>query len=602
MPLDRRHLLASVAAVAGSLTTAACTGSTTSSSSSSSSGRAATGTGSLAFPTAAWRHDADNDVYYQLGVDYVTSPGTLENLGVYVPGAYLSATDNGDGTFTCAIDPAGTVAGFTAATAPVVLPVNTPGYAAQQPPSSYSYDTVKQYLAAGFVYVQAGLRGKDSSTDGYDGNAPWGVTDLKAAVRYLRYNAQVIPGSVDRIFVFGHSGGGAQSSVMGASGDSDRFTPYLRSLGAAMTDASGATLSDAVAGVMAWCPITSLDAANAAYEWNLGQFATSGTRADGTWTKAYSTDLAEAYAGYVNRLGLKDANGTTLALTASGTGTYLAGTYYDHVMAVMTESLNNFLADTTFPYTPSTQEMAGMGTGGPSGGTPSGAAPSRSAPGGSAPSGSAPSASSTAASTTYATVADYLADLNADGTWVTYDAATNRATISSLGALVASQKPASKNVGAMDRPDRSATENLVLGKGTTKGHFSTISRDVMAAKESTYAGLTGWDSAYAASGYDSDFTTVDAGGLTSVQREQMYDPLTYLTGGATSTVAKSWRIRTGLKQGDTASTVEINLALALRAAGHAVDFATVWGQGHTMAERTGDGATNFIAWVRTTVA
>ena len=29
-----------------------------------------------------------------------------------------------------------------------------------------------------------------------------------------------------------------------------------------------------------------------------------------------------------------------------------------------------------------------------------------------------------------------------------------------------------------------------------------------------------------------------------------------------------------------------------------VDFATVWGQGHTMPERTGSGTANFIEWVR----
>jgi hypothetical protein len=33
-----------------------------------------------------------------------------------------------------------------------------------------------------------------------------------------------------------------------------------------------------------------------------------------------------------------------------------------------------------------------------------------------------------------------------------------------------------------------------------------------------------------------------------------------------------------------------------------VDFATVWVLGHTVAERTGDGPTNFIAWVKETVA
>ena len=83
----------------------------------------------------------------------------------------------------------------------------------------------------------------------------------------------------------------------------------------------------------------------------------------------------------------------------------------------------------------------------------------------------------------------------------------------------------------------------------------------------------------------------------------MYNPMYYLLpyydGYQTSTVAKSWRINSGIEQGDTATTVEMNLALALEncAGVQDVEFTTVWGQGHTMAERTGDSTTNFIAWV-----
>ena len=84
-------------------------------------------------------------------------------------------------------------------------------------------------------------------------------------------------------------------------------------------------------------------------------------------------------------------------------------------------------------------------------------------------------------------------------------------------------------------------------------------------------------------------------------RGNMYNPMYFLAqsydGYKSSTVAPHWRIRTGIMQGDTANTVEINLALALQALGSDVDFATVWGQGHTMAERTGDATTNFITWV-----
>lgn len=96
------------------------------------------------------------------------------------------------------------------------MPVNTGGYAAQKAPSAYYPNGLNTYLSEGFVYVFAGCRGRENGTnpDGTEfvGGAPWGVTDLKAAVRYLRYNDSLIPGSKNRIFTFGHSGGGAQSA------------------------------------------------------------------------------------------------------------------------------------------------------------------------------------------------------------------------------------------------------------------------------------------------------------------------------------------------------------------------------------------------------
>ena len=135
------------------------------------------------------------------------------------------------GTYTVTINATGTVDGYTARTAPIVIPVNTPGYSAQSPPTSYSYNEIADYIAAGFVYVSPGLRGSNNGYDSggnllYSGGAPWGVTDLKAAVRYLRYNENLLPGSTDRIFTFGMSGGGGQSAVMGASGDSSLYAPY----------------------------------------------------------------------------------------------------------------------------------------------------------------------------------------------------------------------------------------------------------------------------------------------------------------------------------------------------------------------------------------
>ena len=578
MNLPRRTILAALPATAGLLGLGACsTGGATAQASSAASSQAPTDA-KLALDSAAWRYDADHKVYYQLGLRYVATPqaSDYETLGIYVPGAYFTGKDNGNGTYTVTVNASGAVGSFTAATAPTVFPVNTPGYSAQKPPTEYSYDTIKAYMEAGFIYVHAGLRGKDSNSQTYSGNAPWGVADLKAAVRYRRYNSAAVPGDAAKVYVFGHSGGGAQSAVAGASGDSELFAPYLAVLGAATTDTSGKALSDAVAGAMCWCPITSLDSANAAYEWNMGQFASSGTRAEGTWTRAYSQDLAAAFPTYLNGLKLTDSQGKPLTLESSSQGTYLSGSYYDHLVAVIQKSLNDFLAATTFPYTPSSTEMAGMEPGGGGQGS--------------------------AESTTYKTVEEYIAFLNSSSQWVTYDASKKTATITGLQGFVTSQKNASKDVGAFDGVGRAQTENLVMGSGENKQHFSSLSREVISKGQSKYSALSGWSDDYGATAYEKDLATKDSLGTDMATRVSMYDPLYYLTqdskGRGSSTIAPAWRIRTGITQGDTASTVEVNLALALQQAGAGnVDFATIWGQGHTMAELTGSGEENFIAWV-----
>ena len=587
MNLSRRTVLTALPATAGVLGLGACSSGGTASQASATASSQAPTDPKLTLDNAAWRYDATGDVYYQLGLSYAATPqaSDYETVGIYVPGAYFTGTDNGNGTYTATINASGAVGSFTAATAPTVFPVNTPGYSAQKPPSEYSYDTIKAYVEAGFIYVHAGLRGKDSNSQTYSGNAPWGVTDLKAAVRYRRYNAASIPGDAAKVYVFGHSGGGAQSAVAGASGDSGLFAPYLAALGAATTDTSGKALSDAVAGAMCWCPITTLDSANAAYEWNMGQFASSGTRAEGTWTRAYSQDLAAVFPAYLNELKLTDSDGKPLSLESSSKGTYLAGSYYDHLVAVIQKSLNDFLSATSFPYTPSSTEMAGMGPGG-----------------GGAPSGGGPDGQSSSETTTYNTVEEYIASLNSSSQWVAYDASANTATITGLEGFVTSQKNASKDVGAFDGVGRAQTENLVMGSGENKLHFSSSSREVISKGQSKYSALSGWSDDYGVAAYEKDLATKDSVGTDMATRVSMYDPLYYLTqdskGRGTSTIAPAWRIRTGITQGDTASTVEVNLALALQQAGAgSVDFATIWGQGHTMAELTGTGEENFIAWV-----
>ena len=315
----------------------------------------------LTLDMSNWNYDEKNNIYYQLGLVYCTDPEATqyESLGIYVPGDYFKSTQNDNGTYTCTVID-GHVGNYSASNAPIVMPINTAGYSAQKAPTRYNAKEVKEYLDEGFIYVNAGCRGRENGGN-YSGGAPWGVTDLKAAVLYLKFNDDTLPGDSQRIFSFGHSGGGAQSAILGASGDSELYTPYLESIGAALIDRNGNKLSDSICGAMCWCPITSLDTADEAYEWTMGQYTSDGTRGSGTWTGALSDDMASAYAKYINDLGLRSPNGRPLSLEESEDGIYTSGSYYDYMLQVVEDSLNNFLNETSFPYSPNSGEGMDMG-------------------------------------------------------------------------------------------------------------------------------------------------------------------------------------------------------------------------------------------------
>lgn len=558
----------------------------------------------------AWQYNADDDVYYQIGISYCETPAdtAYETLAIFVPGAYMTATDNGDGTYTCEIDPDAVVGAYTAETAPIVMPINTPGYSAMEELTSYASFT--SYTDEGFVYVHAGCRGRDAG-------APAGMTDLKAAVRYLRYTDDVVPGNAERIFTFGMSGGGAQSALMGSTGDSALYDAYLEEIGAVTG------VSDAVLGSMCWCPITNLDTADEAYEWMMGVTRSGLTEEE----QQISDQLAEAFATYINSAGIKDPDGAVLTLSESEDGIYQAGSYYEYMKTVIEESLNHFLEDTEFPYDASSASGGGRGDFG--GGMPGGFGGQSPFGGGQRPErgkgapdfgagqkpdgGTMPedvsfedidditrneTTSGVSLSGTYETAQDYIDALNADREWVHYDAATNTASITSIEDFVLACKSASKNLGAFDQLDGGQGENTLFGYGDGNGaHFDATLADILNELGNNYA-----------ADYAEDLTKQDSAGNTVDYRVRMYTPLYYLLesseGYQESTVAKYWRIRTGIAQGDCALSTEMNLALALEndERVESVDFETIWGAGHTQAERSGNSTDNFIAWVNTCLA
>lgn len=454
-----------------------------------------------------------SDYYYIVGLFYCASPAdeTYEQMGIYVPSAYL--TKNSDGSFS--INTSGTCNGYTAETAPIVVPVNTSGYSAQSAPSGTS-STAATYTDEGFIYLWPGCRGRSHG-------APLGVTDLKAAVRYYRYLAaqSKVPGNTDLIFSFGHSGGGAQSAIFGTSGNSSLYDDYLNAIGANMD------YKDNLAGSMCWCPITNLDQADAAYEWNMGLTRSSLSSAE----QSISKGLAAEFATYINAIGFKHpTSGETLTLSSTDDGYYQSGTYYEYTMEVINDAVSRYNSYNS------------------------------------------------------ASVSSYT----------TTDA-------SALSSFASSYKNATKGLGAFDDYDgKGQAENTLMGISGTAGHFDKYLAELISTYASSY---------YSSFTSDLASTNVDAVGKTVETRLMMYTPLYYLIdnstyysgGGSTiSDVAPYWRIRSGIKQEDTALNTEINLALALQAHSSvkSVDFETIWGQGHTEAEDSGSASSNFISWVK----
>jgi hypothetical protein len=172
-------------------------------------------------------------------------------------------------------------------------------------------------LAAGYVVVSPGCRGRDNrATDGtFYGKAPAAIVDLKAAVRYVRHNAGVMPGNVNWIVTTGVSAGGALSALLGASGGYHLYDAYLKEIGAADAD-------DAVFASADFCPIMDLDHADMAYEWMYGAVPAR----SGLVNQELSKQLRDAFAAYQASLKLQGKSGFG-TLTADNYATYLLKTY-----------------------------------------------------------------------------------------------------------------------------------------------------------------------------------------------------------------------------------------------------------------------------------
>ena len=588
----------------------------------------------LAIDPSAWRYDEENDVYYQLGLTYCKTPATAtyESLAIFVPGAYFKAEENG-ATYTCTVNEKAVVGSYTPATAPILMPINTGTLSAQTSPTVYDHDGLAPYLEAGCIYVYAGFRGRSAGYDTasgsnelFPGGSPWPAVDLKAAVRFLRYNASVLPCDASRVFVFGFGAGGGLSAVLGASGDAAEFEPYLASIGAITHDAEGSAVSDAIAGSASWCPITSFDVADAAYEWGQGQYASDGTRAKDTWTRALSQDLAAAYGAWVNEMDLRDGDDNQLTLDETETGAFSMGSYASAILDAIDEAATYFVQNTSFPYAYTPQRLEdptfpgdpnlvatraadvaaqGQASSAPADGTGEGEVGEESdanevAEG----TGSAPLAGvAQVQSTVYDSAQSYFASLNADNWWINYSHSSSTVSITSLREFVLHLRPAALAASPFDLPDRSSKSNQLFGIGEESTlHFDAMVADLVGRNAEKYAELDGWDDEYETA-WEDDLEKVDALETGMLERVSMMNPLYWLSGHydgyGQSAVAPHWRVNEGLFDTDTSLCTAPNLVFALRKYDGVSDVShtPVWGQGHVLAERSGSATANLLSWV-----
>lgn len=562
----------------------------------------------LAIDMDAWNYDEIADCYYQLALPYCLKPGSEqhESLAIFVPGAYLTGTKKGQ-HYSCTVNEEAKVGSFTPATAPIAMPINSPSCSAQECPTSYSSEGLARYLNEGIVYVYAGFRGRsggyESSTQGYfSGGAPWLVADLKAAVRFLRYNAAALPCDTKRVFIFGLGAGGAIGSLLGVSGGAASYEPYLAELKAATHDAQGETLSDEIYGVAGWCTMGSFESSDAAYEWMMGQYSSEETRAQDTWTGLLSRDLAEAYGRYVNDLALEDdEEWSTLQLDRIEDGSYAGGSYYDYLVKVIGKAASEFFKHTEFPYAavPLTTRQT-LFPGDPSL-RATVAAQTESTEAGEEQRGVAGVRRIEA--TVYDTLESYIATLNEGGRWLTYNANTGQVDVTGLWGFVGACRRPTRAVCAYDAVDRSGIANQLFGTDEQPSlHFDAMVAKLVESEAQRYGAAQGWDESVVAA-WRGDLVETDVLDKTVSERVEMSDPLVLLKAatadGQAVGVAPHWRLRTGLFQAETTLVGEMNLALALAAhrAVEDVSFEAVWEAGFGLSERQGDAEGNLVEWI-----
>ncbi len=467
------------------------------------------------------------------GIYYVTNveDSVYQSLNIYVPDKLVSSDK-----------------------VPIFLRTYVGGYAASTAKSPSPADATGRALKEGYVVCIPGSRGSNSTVERngktiYTGTAPNGLLDLKAAVRYLRYNDDLIPGSSELIFTDGTSAGGAMSSLLGATGNSHDYDKYLKEMGAA--DAR-----DDVFAAICYCPITDLNHADMEYEWLYG-CTNTGVRHLSEDQMVISDELAAECPAYLNSLGLKDADGNPID----------ADNYKEYLKTFLIASAHRALQEgceipDTIGFTFYQDKQGPMG-GGPGGMGPRGPKPDGRGQAGQPPFGDGRQAPSFGPGNAprFNKTSDFVTGLDLDR-YLSY--------VASVTPL--KTPPAFDQMGVLI--DTPSPENKVFGN--EEGEAANFTDFSLRHRLDNPAAELSKDMRH---------------------RVELMNPMNYI-GSDKSTVASNWYIRHGAKDRDTSFLVPINLATKLMNTGKNVDFALPWNRPHS-----GDyNLDDLFNWIKTTLA
>ena len=467
-----------------------------------------------------------------------THPGS-QSLALYAPAEYL----NNDGS----LNKTAKVGNFTATTAPIIYwsshgsgmgmgPYSLNGASTSSTQYGWAFDMIKE----GFVVCMVGERGRTSKDENGNivGRGPVAIADLKAGVRFLKHNNDVIPGNAERIIAAGLSSGGGMIATLGVSGNNPYYDSYLKEMGAGMDE------TDDIFATQAYAPAIDLSHTDFAYEWVYGQDTKDMTE----FEKALSNKLAFEFASYFNSLELKDDNGTLLSLATDGSK---SGTFYDYLVKKYEASFEDYAANYDSAY-------KGFVLAGNNG----------------------------------ASDADTLE-------WLEYNSESNKATLvtpegydSALDAIVLSGFcTRAKGCTSHDTLNLASSNELFGAQGAkadapdaARHYNQRIAEIIDELKDEFPEEYAKYYQAF----YDDSHNTQVIEWLSNI------DSNSYLTGGAEGDISPNFRITLGTQDAEIPSPLCAMMELQLKQKGKNAQFDFIWGWGH----KDADTPTGLIDWVK----